>query len=327
MPAGREAPAEEFYRGAPVCVTGGAGFIGSHLVDALVARGAKVSVIDDLSNGRIDNIAGHGDRVRFIRGSILDAARLREAVAGARVVFHEAALGSVPMSVEQPALFHEVNATGTLRVLEECRRARVSRVVYAASSSAYGDAADLPKRESMAPAPLSPYAASKLAGEDLVRAYANCYDTDGVSLRYFNIFGPRQREDSAYAAVVPAFIVAMLQGKAATIYGDGGQTRDFTFVANVVEANLLAGALPSPLRGETMNIAGGERYSLLELLDAIARILHVPPRAEHRAARPGDVRDSEADVSKAARLIGYQVQAGFETGLRATIEWFQARPR
>jgi len=326
MPDASRSPTT-FYRGLPVCVTGGAGFIGSHLVDALVERGAQVSVIDDLSNGRIENLSRHAGRVRFVQGSILDERALREAIGSARVVFHEAALGSVPMSVEQPALFHEVNATGTLRVLEEARRAGVKRVVYAASSSAYGDSESLPKRETDAPAPMSPYAASKLAGEDLVRAYANCYEIDGVSLRYFNIFGPRQRGDSAYAAVVPAFIEALLHGEPAVIYGDGGQTRDFTSVANAVGANLLAGASAKPLRGEVINIACGERYSLLELLRMVATILRAEPAVEHRHARAGDVRHSQADIEAARQMLGYDVEVGFEEGLRQTIDWFRSQKK
>jgi UDP-glucose 4-epimerase len=313
------------YAGLPVCVTGGAGFIGSHLVDALVKHGAKVSVIDDLSNGRIENLSQHANCIQFVQGSILDEKALREAMRRARVVFHEAALGSVPMSVEQPVLFHEVNATGTLRVLEEARRAGVERVVYAASSSAYGDSESLPKRETDAPSAMSPYAASKLAGEDLIRAYANCYEIDGVSLRYFNIFGPRQRADSAYAAVVPAFIEAVLHGRKAVMYGDGGQTRDFTYVANAVAANLLAGASAKPLRGSVINIACGERYSLLELLRMIAMILDAEPAAEHRNARPGDIRHSQADIGAAKLLIGYQVEVNFEEGLRQTIDWFHSQ--
>ncbi len=315
----------DFYHDLPVCVTGGAGFIGSHLVDALVERGAKVAVIDDLSNGRVENIEHLAKRIQFVKGSILDEDALREAASGSRLIFHEAALGSVPMSVENPAQFHEVNATGTLRVLEEARRQGTQRVVYAASSSAYGESETLPKRETDVPAPLSPYAATKLAGEDLVRAYANCYEIDGVSLRYFNIFGPRQRADSAYAAVVPAFIEAILSGKPAIIYGVGGQTRDFTFVGNAVHANLLAGCLAQPLRGAVMNIACGERYSLLDLLRTIARILGQKPRAEHRPVRAGDVRHSQADISTARQLIGYDVTVGFEEGLRETIESLRAK--
>lgn len=303
-----------------MCVTGGAGFIGSHLVDALVDRGAKVSVIDDLSQGRAENLAHHGDRVRFVHGSILDEAALREAAMEARIVFHQAALGSVPMSVEQPVLFHLVNATGTLRVLEEARRQGARRVVYAASSSAYGDSNDLPKRESSAAAPMSPYAASKLAGEDLVRAYANCYDIDGVSLRYFNIFGPRQRADSAYAAVVPAFCEALRQRRPAVVYGDGEQTRDFTYVSNAVHANLLAGGLNAPLGGQVFNIACGKRFSLLQLLHSMAHLMGVPAEVEHRPPRAGDVRHSQADITEATRSLSYRIIVDFEEGLRRTIQ-------
>lgn len=308
------------YRGRAVCVTGGAGFIGSHLADALVECGARVTVLDDFSNGQEENLRGAAAAARVVRGSVCDPAALDAAVAGCDVIFHQAALGSVPRSVEHPALFHEVNAGGTLRVLEAARRHRVRRVVYAASSSAYGNTTALPKAEGMRPDPLSPYACAKLAGEHMLRAWCQCYGLEGASLRYFNIFGPRQRHDSAYAAVVPRFVRSLRSGTAPEIYGDGRTTRDFTFVANAVSANLLAGATEQPLAGEMVNIACGVRTSLVELLDAMARIIGVRASPVFHPERAGDVRDSEADIRAAEELIGYRVLVPFEEGLRRTLE-------
>ena len=308
------------FAGRIVCVTGGAGFIGSHLSDALVECGAKVRIVDDFSNGRESNLAGPASSAEVFRGSICDDAVLDRAFAGAEVVFHQAALGSVPRSVEIPALYHEVNVGGTLRVLEAARRHGVRRVVYAASSSAYGNTAVLPKVESMRPDPLSPYAYTKLAGEHLMRAWGQCYGLETVSLRYFNIFGPRQRHDSPYAAVIPMFAERIRSGVRPAIFGDGGQTRDFTFVANAVHANLLAGSVARSLRGEMVNIACGTRFSLLQLLQSISEIIGLPADPEFRPGRNGDVRDSEADIRLAGELLGYQVVVPFMDGLRATLE-------
>lgn len=316
-------PAHETCRpaiaGRTVCVTGGAGFIGSHLVEALVGLGAKVSLLDDLSNGQESNIVGAARSARFERGSILDAAALDRAVAGADTVFHLAALGSVPRSIAEPALFQQVNVEGTLAVLEACRRHGVRRVVYAASSSAYGNTAALPKHESIRPDPRSPYAFTKLAGEHLMRSFALSYGIEAVSLRYFNIFGPRQRHDSPYAAVIPMFAEALRRGTRPVVYGDGRQTRDFTFVANAVHANLLAAACPARLAGEVANIACGTRYSLLELLDAMGGLLGARAQPEFRPARAGDVQDSEADIRYAEELLGYRVIVPFTEGLRLTL--------
>lgn len=316
----------EFYRGRLVCVTGGAGFIGSHLVDALIEQGAAVTVLDDLSHGREENLAGHGasDRVRFIRGSILDDAALDEAFAGSAVVFHEAALGSVPQSVEKPLLYHEVNATGTLKVLEAARRAGVGRVLFAASSSVYGDGPELPKVESMKPDPRSPYATAKLAGEHWLATWAHCYGLSTCSLRYFNIFGPRQRPDSQYAAVIPAFAKALMEGQRPTIYGDGEQSRDFTHVRNVVWANLLAGATKRDLRGETVNIACGRRYTILELLRAMAEFMGVEAAWETCPPRTGEVKHSMASIDAAKAVLGYEPITEFREGLRETVAWFRA---
>lgn len=309
------------YGGRAVCVTGGAGFIGSHLSRALCEIGAEVRVIDDLSNGHRANLDGAD--VTFVEASILDADALRSVVADAAVVFHQAALGSVPASVEQPVAYNDVNASGTLSVLEAARAAGVGRVVYAASSSAYGDQPDLPKVESMLPDPPSPYASSKLAGEHLCRVYALCYGLSTVSLRYFNIFGPGQRPDSPYAAVIPVFASALLAGRAPSIYGTGEQTRDFTHVSNAVAANLLAGASAHPLAGEVVNVACGERYSLMQLLETIAAAIGVEARCSHEPARAGDVMHSEASIDRARELLGYDVVTPFAEGIADTIEAFR----
>lgn len=307
------------YRGRRVCVTGGAGFIGSHLSLALARGGAEVCVLDDLSNGLETNLAEAPGRVRLVRGSVLDRAKLGSAVNGSEVVFHLAAVASVPRSVEEPERAFAVNAAGTLEVLEAARLAGVGRVVYAASSSAYGDQPGLPRVETMAPDIRSPYAAAKCTGEHLVHSHARCYDLSAVSLRYFNIFGPRQREDSPYAAVIPRFIRALLDGKSLVIYGDGRQTRDFTPVANAVRANLLAGSVAGPLRGEVVNVACGRSTTVLELVAALGVLLSVEPAYTLAPSRAGEVRDSLASIDAARELIGYEPVVSFEDGLRDTV--------
>ena len=309
----------EAYVTKAVCVTGGAGFIGSHLCEALVDLGASVTIIDDLSNGRIENIAGFADRVRFIEGSVLDATSVADAVDGASVVFHQAALGSVPRSVQMPLEYLQANTLGTGLVLDAARR-NSSRVVYAASSSAYGDQPSLPKTKTMCPDPRSPYAASKLAGEHLVRSYALCYQMHAVCLRYFNIFGPRQRSDSTYAAVIPRWIESLFQGEQPIVYGDGLQTRDFTYVANAVHANLLAGGADASLQGQVVNIGCGARYSLLQLLETIALSIGHSAEPVLEPARTGDVRDSEASIEAAAALIGYEPIVSFQDGIVSTVD-------
>lgn len=315
------------YRDVAVCVTGGAGFIGGHLCDALTGLGARVTIIDDLSNSDTRNLGALIDRapeqVRFVQGSILDSGALNEAMDGASRVFHLAALGSVPKSVEQPERTWLVNATGSMRVLKAAQQAGATRVVYSASSSAYGNNPTLPKREDMAPEPESPYAAAKFAGESLCRTWAKCYGVDTISLRYFNIFGTRQAADSAYAAVIPAFIKRWVHAESPTIFGDGGQTRDFTHVSNAVLANLLAGASDTKLDGEVVNIGAGLRTSVSELASMIhARMGIDGLDPVHEPERIGEVRDSVADIARAKDLIGYEPITDLEDGLATTVDWY-----
>ncbi len=316
------------YDGRRVCVTGGAGFIGSHLVEALLGAGALVTLLDDMSSGDETNLPGPASKARTVRGSILDPSALAMAAGDAEFIFHQAALTSVPASVEGPLRYHEINATGTLRVLEAARLGRGRRVpgvrlVFASSSSVYGDHEQPALSEDLLPRPLSPYAASKCSGELLVRAYAACYGIQAISLRYFNIFGPRQKPDSPYAAVIPRFASALLQGRRPVIYGDGSQTRDFTHVANAVRANLLAGARPEPLRGEAINVGCGSGITVRELLEKIASILGVEPDAEEAPPRAGDVMHSRADIAAARELLGYEPIVSLDAGLRETVEWYR----
>jgi nucleoside-diphosphate-sugar epimerase len=305
----------------PVLVTGGAGFIGSHLATALSAIGAKVTVLDDLSAG--------GDpktlptNVEFVNGSILDSAVVEKCTAGRQLVFHQAALGSVPRSVEQPRLFHEVNVTGTLNVLEAARNAGVKRVMFAASSSAYGDSETLPKIETMPAIPRSPYAANKVACEALLSAYAASYSIDTVNLRYFNIFGPRQSPDNAYAAVIAAFAKALLKGQNPQIYGDGEQSRDFTYVDNVVLANLLAAKSEKPLKGAVFNVACGQRVTVTELAHEMARLLGRSDLTPiYKPERAGDVKHSLADLSRTTTNLRYRPIVNFKQGLAITVKWY-----
>jgi len=303
-------------------VTGGAGFIGSHITERLVSEGGDVRVLDDLSSGHESNLDSFRGGVELIRGDIRDVQLVNEAAKGVDVVFHEAALGSVPRSVADPVTTHEVNITGTLNVLLAARDAGVRRVVYASSSSVYGETPVLPKREDMSPQPLSPYALSKLAGEHYASVFKHVYDFDIVSLRYFNIFGPRQDPESQYAAVIPRFITALLEGKAPVIYGNGLQSRDFTYVENVVNANLLA-AEAEGVGGQAFNVACGGRYTLLDLLARIREILGSDIEPIHEAARAGDVRDSQASIEAAEQALGYSVSVDFEEGLRRTVDWYR----
>lgn len=313
-----------------VTVTGGAGFIGGHLIDALLTLGARVTVIDDLSNSDASTIAQQIDQypeqLRFIQGSILDPISMNSAVEGAQTVFHLAALGSVPKSVEDPARTWVVNATGTMRVLTAAQKAGAQRVVYSASSSAYGDNPELPKQETQAPEPESPYAAAKLGGESLCRSWSNCYGIDTACLRYFNIFGPRQAADSAYAAVVPAFLKCYLQSKSPTIFGDGTQTRDFTHVSNAVYANLLAATSDQPINGSTINIGAGIQTSIIQLAQSLGRLCSVDTlEPTFEPPRTGEVQDSVADISRAKEVLGYQPVTALDDGLESTARWYQSQ--
>jgi UDP-glucose 4-epimerase len=305
-----------------IVITGGAGFIGSALARALVARGDDVSVLDNFSSGKRENLHELAGSLTVVEGDILDAGLLDRVFAGAEVVFHEAAIPSVPRSLAAPVASHNANATGTLSVLEAARRCKVRRVVYAGSSSAYGEPPRLPVVETMAPAPLSPYAVSKLAGEHYCRVYARVFGVQAVILRYFNVFGPRQDPTSQYAAVIPRFITAALDGLAPTVYGDGEQSRDFCFIDNVVAANLRA-ADAEGASGKVFNIACGTGTSLNRVLALLGEALGRPVSARHEPARAGDVRRSLADISQAKAVLGYAAAVDFPTGLRRSLEWFR----
>jgi len=306
-------------RARSALVTGGAGFIGGHLAERLLAEGWSVRVLDDFSSGRESNLAGCGGRVDLIRGDLRDPDTLARAVEGVEVIFHQAAVPSVPRSVAEPLRTNSVNIGGTLLVLETARAAGVRRVVYAASSSAYGDTRVLPKVESMEANPLSPYALQKFTGEKYCRLYHALYGLETVALRYFNVYGPRQDPESEYAAVVPRFATAALSGTPAEIYGDGEQTRDFTFVDDTVRANLLA-ADATAAAGQVMNVASGRRISLNQLWQEICDLVGVTLEARYSAPRPGDVRDSLASVERARELLGYEPAVDLREGLRQTIE-------
>ena len=300
-------------------VTGGAGFIGSHLVDALLAEGLRVRVVDNLATGYVANIASNLDRIEFLRGDLVDLAVCEEAVRGATYVFHQAAIPSVPRSVAEPLESHASGPTATLNLLEASRRAGVKRVLFAASSSAYGETDELPKREDMLPRPLSPYAAGKLAGEHYVRVYAQTMGLDGASLRYFNVFGPRQDPTSPYSGVISLLARVMSAGERPTLLGDGTQSRDFTYIDNVVHANLLAMRCERPLGGEALNVGTGRRVTLRELVAAINTILGKSLVPEFGPARAGDVMHSQASLDRIAQVIGYEPVVAFEEGLRRTL--------
>lgn len=310
-------------RGRLALVTGGAGFVGSHLVDGLLAAGWSVRVLDDFSSGRDANLAHALARIELLRGDLADPETAARAVIGADVVFHEGAVPSVPRSVAEPVRTNRANVDGTLNVLESARQASVRRVVFAASSSAYGDTEVLPKVETMPPNPRSPYALQKFAGEVYCRLYHELYGLETVALRYFNVFGPRQDPKSEYAAVVPRFATACLRGEPAHINGDGEQSRDFTFVADTVRANLLAADAPKA-PGHVINVAGGRRISLNELLATLQRITNTKVPAVHGPARVGDVRHSLADLGRARDLLGFEPAIELEEGLRRTVGSLQA---
>jgi UDP-glucose 4-epimerase len=300
-------------------VTGGAGFIGSHIAEALVRRGDRVRVFDNLSTGKRANLAAG---VEFMEGDLVDPDAVARAVAGVDCIFHEAALASVPRSVERPLDTHAACVTGTVNLLDAARRSGVRRVVYAASSSAYGDQPTSSKRETDLPAPISPYGAAKLAAEIYCQAFAATYKLETVCLRYFNVFGPRQDPDSPYSAVIPLFITALLAGRRPVVYGDGGQSRDFTYVANVVQGNLLA-ADAANVSGRVINVANGRTTSLLQLLQALNRLLGTNVQPVHEPPRVGDVRESLADITRARNLLAYEPEVDFEEGLRRSVDYYR----
>jgi UDP-glucose 4-epimerase len=309
---------------ATCLVTGGAGFIGSHLVEALVWRGDRVRVLDNFSTGDRGNLEGVQDRIDLVEGDVTDLETVRRATRGCNLVFHQAALASVPRSVANPLATHRACVDGTLHVLLAARDAGVRRVIYAASSSAYGNSQRLPKCETDPTAPLSPYAVAKLAGEQYCAAFSEVYRLETVRLRYFNVFGPRQSPGSAYAAVIPLFIQALSSGKRPPVHGDGKQSRDFTFVADVVAANLLAAEAPD-VSGRVYNVGCGRQTSLLELIDHLNTMLGTRIFPLHTTARPGDVRHSLADIGRAQDELGYRPSTDVPTGLKRCLEWWRGQ--
>jgi nucleoside-diphosphate-sugar epimerase len=313
-------------------VTGGAGFIGSNLVEALLRRGDDVAVFDNFSTGRRENLADAeswraegGGTFEVFEADVRDRAAVERAMKGVDVVFHQAALPSVARSVEDPLSSHEVNVTGILHLLLAARDQGVRRFVSASSSSLYGESPTLPKVETMERAPISPYGLDKLAGETYCALFTKLYGLQTVALRYFNVFGPRQDPNSEYAAVIPKFVTLMQEGQPATVNGDGSQTRDFTYIDNVVDANLKAAEAPPEACGEAYNVACGERISLLELVDAIGRVLGRKIDPVFGPPRPGDIQHSLADIDKARRLIGYEPKVGLDEGLNRVIDWYGSR--
>lgn len=308
-------------------VTGGAGFIGSQLVERLLRDGARVRVLDNFSAGTRANLAFPRElrrRLEVVRGDVRNLATVTRAARGARVVFHQAAMRSVPRSIEDPVGANANNVTGTLHVLEAARRARVPRVVYASSSSVYGDRPELPKREEQPAKPVSPYAVSKVAGELYASVWSRLFGVEAIGLRYFNVFGPRQDPKSEYAAVIPRFITWALRGRPLQVHGDGTQSRDFTYVDNVVEANLLAGRAPGAA-GDVFNVGCGSRTSLLEIVGMLEVIVGRPLARRHTPSRAGDVAHTLADLTKAKRLLGYEPLVRFEEGLKRTVAYFRTR--
>jgi len=308
---------------AKIMITGGAGFIGSHIAEALVADGNEVVIFDNLSTGHLSNLDGFRDKVTFVEADFRDPDAVGQAMVGCDYVFHEGALASVPRSVKDPVTSNEVNVTGTLNVLQAARANGVKRVIYAGSSSAYGNTEVSPKHEGLVPQPLSPYAVTKLVGEHYCRAFAEVYGLQTLSIRYFNVFGPRQDPDSPYAAVLPIFTRQMLEGTSPLIDGDGKQTRDFTFVANVVAGNLKAMEAPETA-GQSVNVACGGSYSVIYLFEQVREMLGLDIEPTFGPKRLGDVDHSQADISRARDLIGYEPVVSFEEGLRKTVEWYRA---
>jgi len=309
---------------ASILVTGGAGFIGSHLVERLLGSGHNVRVIDNFCTGRRENVAPFADEIDLVEADVRDEEAVARAVRGVDVVYHEAALASVPRSVEDPVTSNDVNIRGTLNVLVASRDAGVRRVVYASSSSIYGNTPELPKKEDVRMAPASPYAVGKLCGEHYCRVFSALYDLECVALRYFNVFGPRQDPGSQYAAVVPIFASTLLSGESPTIFGDGEQSRDFTYVSNVVDANLLA-ADSEGCVGEAMNVACGDTITVNQLFRDLRELAGVSVEPVYSDPRPGDIKHSYAEIAKARSLLGFEPAVGFGEGLARTVEWFRAR--
>jgi nucleoside-diphosphate-sugar epimerase len=304
-------------------VTGGAGFIGSNTVDELVRRGHSVVVLDDLSAGKEENLAEVRNKITFIKGTITDIEIIRKAIFEADYVIHLAARTSVPFSMKDPIESNRINIDGTLNVLVAARDAKVKRIVFAASSSAYGETPTLPKTESMQPCPISPYGVTKYVGELYAQTFGRCYGLENVSLRYFNIFGPRQDPGSPYSGVMAKFCTAFLEETEPVIFGDGSQSRDFTYVENAVQANLLACEAPS-VSGKVFNIGTGDRISLNDVVDTLGKISGKPLKARHDPPRDGDIRDSQADIDQARALLGYEPSVRLEAGLQRTFEWYRA---
>lgn len=303
-------------------VTGGAGFIGSHIVERLVRDGESVRVLDNFATGKRQNLAPFMDKIDMFEGDLRSRADCAQACAGVEVVFHEGAVPSVPVSVEDPATSHEANIDGTFNILLAARDARCRRLIFAASSSAYGDQPDLPKRENQKPAPLSPYAVNKLVGEYYLSVFNKCWGLETLSLRYFNVFGPRQDPKSQYAAAIPAFVTSILHNEPPTIFGDGEQTRDFTYIDNVVHANLLAAKAPK-VSGEVINVACGERVSINQIIGQINQLLGKNVQPKYVPERAGDVKHSLADISLARQIIGFEPVINFADGLTKAIDWYK----
>ncbi len=304
-------------------VTGGAGFIGSHIVEELVRRKEKVRVLDNFSTGKKENITPFLKDIELIEGDIRNLTIVKKAMQETDFCLHQAALPSVPRSIKDPITTNEVNVLGTLNILMAAKEEGVKKLVYASSSSVYGDTPQLPKREDARASLLSPYALSKLAGEEYSKLFTSLYGLETIVLRYFNVFGPRQDPTSQYAAVIPKFISSMLKGKRPTIYGDGEQSRDFTYVLNVVGANLLA--TTSKVKGRIFNIACGKKITVNELVKNLNKLMNTDTQPLYTDPRPGDVRHSQADISKAEEALGYKIGVGFEEGLKKTVDWFRRR--
>jgi nucleoside-diphosphate-sugar epimerase len=304
-------------------VTGGAGFIGSNIAEFLVKNGKSVRIFDDFSSGKRENIESFAAKIEIFEGDLRDFDAVKRAARDVRFVLHVGAIPSVPRSVDDPKTSNEINITGTVNVLLAARDAKVERVVFSSSSSVYGDTPELPKRENMTPQPQSPYALQKLTGENYGRLFWQLYGLPTISLRYFNVFGPRQNPQSQYAAVIPRFVTAILKGEPPIVFGDGTQSRDFSHIENIIEANLAACNAPKEAVGEAFNIGCGERITLLQLIETIEKIVDKKAKPRFEPPRAGDVMHSQADISKAKRLLGWSPRVNFGEGIRKTVEWYR----